>query len=431
MDRSRLSVRAPLLDTSSIHDDGRVTGSPPASPPIDESSLRYHGWRVVLACFLAAVFCWGFGLYGHGIYLTELQRLHGWSTSLISGAVTGFYLLTAACVVFISDAISRLGPKLVMLGGMLCFGSAVALLAVINAPWQLYCAYMLMAVGAATMHVGSISNVVGLWFDRKRPLAISLALNGASTGGILVAPALVLAISYFGFPTAILGATLLVAAILLPAIALWVDRPPGRGADPTAAAAATGWTRASALRSRNFWSVAAPFAMALTAQVGFLVHQIAIVEPSVGRAQAGLSVGLLTVTALIGRIVLGAWAGRLDLRRYTAWSLASQAVALLAMASTSNNAVLLIACAVYGFSAGNLVTLPSLVIQREFEARAFGMLVGLSWAITQFTYAFGPGILGALRDLTGSYGAPLLFCFVLKIAAAIAILLRPRSDRAD
>ena len=147
--------------------------------------------------------------------------------------------------------------------------------------------------------------------------------------------------------------------------------------------------------------------MALTAQVGFLVHQIAIVEPSVGRAQAGLSVGLLTVTALIGRIALGAWAGRLDLRRFTAWSLASQAVALLAMALTSDNAVLLIACAVYGFSAGNLVTLPSLVIQREFEAAAFGMLVGLSWAITQFTYAFGPGIMGALRDVAGSYVARL------------------------
>ena len=69
--------------------------------------------------------------------------------------------------------------------------------------------------------------------------------------------------------------------------------------------------------------------------------------------------------------------------------------------------MLLIACAVYGFSAGNLVTLPSLVIQREFEAEAFGMVVGLAWAITQFTYAFGPGILGALRDLTGGYGAPL------------------------
>ncbi|MBX9824584.1 MAG: MFS transporter [Xanthobacteraceae bacterium] len=419
------------MTASSIHDDGRVTAPSAASPPIDEGSLRYPGWRVVLACFLAAVFCWGFGLYSHGVYLTELHRLHGWPTSLISGAVTGFYLLTALFVVFISDAISRLGPKLVMLGGMLCFGTAVALLAVINAPWQLYLAYMLMAAGAATMHVGAISNVVGLWFNRQRPLAISLALNGASSGGILVAPALVLAIAYFGFPAAILGAMLLVAAILLPAIALWVDRPPARGADSTAAAATTGWTRAGALRSRNFWIVAAPFAMALTAQVGFLVHQIAIVEPSIGRTQAGLSVGLLTVAALIGRIMLGAWAGRLDLRRYTAWSLASQAVALLAMAATSNNAVLLIACAVYGFSAGNLVTLPSLVIQREFETKAFGMVVGLCWAIIQFTYAFGPGIMGVLRDVAGSYVAALALCIALKVSAGILVLLRPRSDRAD
>src|ERR1043165_4173703 len=82
-----------------------------------ESSPRYAGWRVVLACYLAAVFCWGFGLYGHGVYLTELHRLHGWPASSISVAVTGFYLLTATLVVFISDAVARLGPKRVLLIG--------------------------------------------------------------------------------------------------------------------------------------------------------------------------------------------------------------------------------------------------------------------------------------------------------------------------
>ena len=128
----------PLMEAASTKDDDRVIASQPTTKAVDEGTLRYPGWRVVLACFLAAMFCWGFGLYGHGVYLTELQRLHGWPTSLISGAVTGFYLLTAAFVVFISDAIARLGPKAVMLGGMTCFGSAVALLAVINAPWQLY-----------------------------------------------------------------------------------------------------------------------------------------------------------------------------------------------------------------------------------------------------------------------------------------------------
>ena len=52
----------------------------------DESSPRYAGWRVVAACYLAALCCWGFGLYGHGVYLTELNRLHGWPTALISAA---------------------------------------------------------------------------------------------------------------------------------------------------------------------------------------------------------------------------------------------------------------------------------------------------------------------------------------------------------
>jgi MFS family permease len=389
-----------------------------------ESSPRYAGWRVVLACYLAAVFCWGFGLYGHGVYLTELHRLHGWQTALISGAITVFYLLTAALVVFVSDAITRLGPRRVMLIGACCFGSAVALLSIIAELWQLYLAYLLMAVGAASMHVGAITNVVGLWFDRQRGLALSLALNGASSGGILVTPVLVLAIAHYGFPNAIIGSSIVIAVILLPAIALWIDRPGITAAHSNAPPAAAAWTRGSALRSTKFWSVAAPFAMALTAQVGFLVHQIAILQPNLGRAQAGFSVAALTIAAIIGRFGLGAFAKRLDMRRFTAWSLASQAAALLVIAATTNATALIVACVVFGLSAGNLLTLPSLVIQREFDASSFGMLVGLSWATSQFTYAFGPGLLGVVRDLTGGYAAPLGICVALELAAAALILLR-------
>lgn len=396
------------------------------APSIDKSSPRYAGWRVVLACYLAAVFCWGFGLYGHGVYLTELHQNHGWPTALISGAITGFYLLTAALVVFISDAIAKLGPRRVMFFGACCFGSAVALLAFIDALWQLYALYMLMAVGAATMHVGSISNVVGLWFDRQRPLAISLALNGASSGGILVTPLLVLAIARYGFSEAIIGSAIVTAAVMLPAIALWVDRPRNAGATRAAAASAATWTRQSALRSARFWSVAAPFAMALTAQVGFLVHQIAALEPAMGRAQAAFSVAALTVMAILGRFGLGAFAKRLDMRRFAAWSVASQAVALLALTATANPAVLMAACVLFGLSAGNLLTLPALVIQREFEPASFGMLVGLSWAVSQFTYAFGPGVMGVVRDLTGAYTAPLLLCAALDIGAAALILVSRR-----
>jgi MFS family permease len=393
---------------------------------VNESSPRYAGWRVVLACYVAAVFCWGFGLYGHGVYLTELHRIHGWPTALISGAITGFYLLTAALVVFISDAIARLGPKRVMLIGGCCFCGAVAMLAFIDALWQLYALYTLMAVGAATMHVGAISNVVGLWFDRQRPLAISLALNGASSGGILVTPALVLAIASYGFAQAMIGSVVVMAAIMLPAITLWVDRPRRAAATRATVAQAGTWTRKAALRSTRFWSVAAPFAMALTAQVGFLVHQIAALEPAMGRPQAALSVAALTVCAIAGRFGLGAFAKRLDMRRFAAGSVASQAAALLVLAATASPATLMAACVLFGLSAGNLLTLPALVIQREFEAASFGMLVGLSWAISQFTYALGPGVMGLIRDLTGAYSVPLLLCAALDTGAAALILLSRR-----
>jgi MFS family permease len=398
---------------------------PRATLATDESSPRYAGWRVVLACYLAAVFCWGLGLYSHGVYLTELNRLHGWPAALISVGITGFYLVTAALVVFISDTIVRLGPKRVMLIGALCFGSAILLLAFITQLWQLYLAYLLMAVGAASMHVGAITNVIGPWFDSKRPLALSLALNGASSGGILITPALVLAIAHYGFTDVIVGAVVIMALVLLPAIALWIDRPAGAAAGPDAPSAIT-WTRASALRSPHFWSVAAPFAMGLTAQVGFLVHQIAILEPAMGRTQAGFSVAALTITAIVGRFGLGAFANRLDMRWFAACSVASQAAALLAMAATTDTTALMLTCVVFGLSAGNLLTLPSLIIQREFDEASFGMLVGLSWAISQFTYAFGPGVVGVMRDWTGNYAAPLMLCAALDLAAAALILLRPK-----
>ena len=97
----------------------------------------------------------------------------------------------------------------------------------------------------------------------------------------------------------------------------------------------------------------------------------------------------------------------------TALSVLSQAAALLAMTQTTDVAVLFAACAVFGLSVGNMITLPGLIIQREFEAAAFGMLVGLSTAIGQFTCVVGPGLLGLVRDATGGYGAAIGLCIAV------------------
>jgi cyanate permease len=131
--------------------------------------------------------------------------------------------------------------------------------------------------------------------------------------------------------------------------------------------------------------------------------------------------------AVVGRVGLGTVIDRLDQRLASACAFASQAAALLVMTQTREPAVLIGACAVFGFSVGNLITFPALIIQREFDARAFGALTALATAVAQFTYSFGPGLLGLVRDLTGGYAAALALCVAFDLAASAVVLLRPRN----
>ena len=85
--------------------------------------------------------------------------------------------------------------------------------------------------------------------------------------------------------------------------------------------------------------------------------------------------------------------------------------------------LLFIACALFGFSVGNLITLPALIVQREFDPRSFGVLVSLITATNQITYAFGPGVIGLLRDLSGSYALPFYGCIAVELTAAVLIMI--------
>jgi len=403
---------------------------------IQESSLRYPGWRVVAACFLIEMFLFGFGLYGHAVYLAELQRLHGWPTVLISTASTLSFLLGSFLAVFANDAMTWLGPRRCLLAGISALAASTTLLALTTAPWQLYIAYVLMAFGWMGMGTVVIATILSAWFDHRRGLAISLAFNGATCGGIVIAPVLVLLVGTIGFTSAMLTATAVMIAFLLPTVVCLIHVPvsvkawsESRAQDASASdvkAIPADRSRWLLLQSFAFWSISLPFALALLAQVGFIVHQIAILEPTMGRSLAAFAVAVTTTMAVIGRLCLGVFVDHLDPRWATAASVVTQAAALFVIAQTADTILLFVACAAYGFSIGNLITLPPLIIHREFEPAAFGTVLGLSTGIGGVISAFGPGLVGLIRGATGGYAAALMLCLALKLAAAAIVLLRPR-----
>jgi MFS family permease len=399
---------------------------------VDETSARYDGWRIVVVCFLVATFGWGLGFYGQSVYLAELHRLHGWPASLISTGTTFFYLFGAVLVAFVSEAVRAFGPRNCLLGGVVALAAAAVMIGQVSEPWQLYVADALMAFGWAGTSLGVITNMLGLWFDHKRGMAISLALNGASFGGVVGVPLLVAAIGRFGFFGAMTSAAMAMLVLMIPVILIFVGQPPGRAAAMGSAATAApsaSRIRAQALRDVAFLSVAIAFALVLFAQVGFIVHLIAYLHPLIGRTHATTAVALLTAMAMAGRVLFSTVIDRLNQRLASAISFTSQAVALLVIIHSRNEMVLIAACAVFGFSVGNLITLPSLIVQREFDPRSFGVLISLVTAINQITYAFGPGVIGLLRDASGSYALPFYGCIGLQLIAAGLIMVRGSSTK--
>ena len=363
-----------------------------------------------------------------------MHHLHGWPASLISSGTTFFYLFGAVLVAFVSEAVRAFGPRNCLLGGIFATAAAAVMMGQVTAPWQLYAADALLAFGWAGTGLGVITNTLGLWFDKKRGMAISLALNGASFGGIIGVPLLVAAIGSFGFAGAMIAAAIVMLALMIPVILTFVGSPPARGGNATEAAQAeapsASQIRARALRDVAFLSVSIAFALVLSAQVGFIVHLIAFLDPVIGREHAATAVALLTAMAMAGRVLFSTVIDRLNQRLASAISFVSQAAALVIIINSRNEMLLMAACALFGFSVGNLITLPSLIVQREFDSHAFGVLISLLTAINQVTYAFGPGVIGLLHDASGSYALPFYGCIGLELIAAVLIMVRGRGGRA-
>jgi predicted MFS family arabinose efflux permease len=390
------------------------------------------GWPVVLACFCMAVFSWGFGFYGQAVYLAELQATRGWSASLVASATTIYYLFGAFCLTAVHGAIERFGARLVLAAGTVVLGVGAIAISRAVAPWQLYAGSLVMGVGWACTSSTAIATTLALWFDRRRGLAISLALNGASAGGFTVAPALVFLSRRHGLETAVAALAAAMLLVLVPLILMVTRSQPGAAANLSSRRDAPPQPGGSSavLRDPRFWTVAAPFALAVAAQVGFIVHQVSFLLPRLGVDGTGLAVACTSGAAVLGRLALGLVIDRLDQRRVSAATFASQAAALLLMMALPDvSGILYLGSIAFGLSVGNVITLPALIVQREFSAAAFGMVIGLSTAVGQFAYAFAPAALGIIHDVVGGYGPALGLCAALDGLAALIVLRGRRPGR--
>ncbi len=401
----------------------------------------FFGWKVVAAAFAVAAYGWGLGFYGPSVFLYALHESRGWSVSVISTAITVHYVVSAGLIAYLSDIHRRLGMVATtrIAAASLALGALAWSLA--DAPWQLFIAILFTSIGWAAMSGAAINAIVAPWFEERRAAALGHALNGASFGGLVLAPLWMLLINRFGLAPATLMMVLPLFVLLwwlsgrflgsTPAsLGLAPDgaassQHPRQRSQPTSAAGSL--SRRQLLGMKRFLTMSGTFALGLFAQVGIAAHLVTLLAPSIGEAGAAASLSLVTFCGIGGRLLLGELIGGADRRLVAAANLCLQALGVFLLAIADGWSLVVLGCILFGLGFGNLVTLPPLMAQAEYDRAEVARVVALLTAINQAVFAFAPGTFGVLRDLTGSYAAPLALAVALQLCAAALVLLGRRS----
>lgn len=392
----------------------------------------FHGWWMVWGCMFVAIVAWSFALYGPSVYLPTLSKLHGWTIGTVSSALTLSFLVNASALSFVGSTIHRIGPGPVMLTGSAIMAAGLASMGQVTEIWQVYASFALMGLGWSCLSTTSITSSLAPWFERHQGRAVSTALLGASIGGMIGVPVLLALIRTLGFAHAMLVvAALLIAVVWGVGLFVLKHRPQDLGLEPDGLPLPPGnrskqaqtWTRKQALRTKKLQTVMLAFGLALMVQIGFLTHQVSLLLPKIGESSTALCVTAAALFAFGGRVLLARFSDQFDIRLIACGVLIQAGIALAVTYFFSEYTWgLIVGVLMYGITAGNVTTLPPLIVRREFGSASFGVVFGVCAMLMQIMSAMGPGVFGVLYDLRSSYSLPLILASLLNFLAAVIIL---------
>ena len=411
------------------------------APRSDDGAARgvYRGWWVAAGGFVMAFYAWGVGFYGHGFYMVVLGGSTGWPASLLSSVVAGFWLANVAASLALGRVTDRFGARPAVIYGTLamaagCFALAAFEAGFFAARWQLFAIFALMGSAYPGLAAMAVSAALVPWFKRRLGLALGIALTGASAGGAVMPPLMAWLSARYGFGAAMtaIGAALVLST--LP-VALLLVRPPKdreaareQGAT-TAAAARDKPPPARFLGDSRFWLVTSACSLSLGAQVGFLMHQIPLLQGALGLSGAAFAVSVAALSAAGGRFLLGALSARFSLPVLAAGCYLVQVTGLLLLLAGEPPALLFLASAIAGFVIGCIVMLPPLLLVDSFGAEGYGTAYGMTAAAMFVMASLATAASGWLFDATGAYRWPLIALAGLHVLASLLALWHGRRQR--
>jgi MFS family permease len=415
--------------------------SEPETNVLPVRKRRLHpAWIVAAVAFLALVGAAGFRA-APGVLMVPLQEEFGWSTTVLSAAVSINLVLFGLTAPFAAALMERFGIRAVTSVALVLIGAGSALTVLVDQAWQILLTWgLLIGLGTGSMALVFAATIANTWFAKSRGLVIGILTAGSAAGQLVFLPAIAVLAQDQGWRQA----SLLIAAGALAVVPLVLKflknspaeagvRPYGAedaaedAAEPQAteqAAPASGSPGRPAAPSRNaavralqvlkraskvrtFWALVAGFAICGATTNGLIGTHFIPSAHDHGMAQT-TAAGLLAVVGIfdiVGTIASGWLTDRYNPRVLLAVYYQFRGIGLLVLPlllSATIQPSMIVFVVIYGLDWVATVP-PTAAICRQVFGADGSVVFGWVFAAHQLGAAAAALAAGAIRDATGQY----------------------------
>lgn len=395
---------------------------------IDLTEFR-QGWRILILALL------GIGtsvsvvpLYSFGSLVLPLQEGLGWSREVIQPTIAFLLVATVIAVQISGWLIRRHGLRPVAILSLLGLSLAYWLVTFVTEVWQLYACYTLLAFAGMGTTMVTWTQLVNLWFDRNRGLALAIILCGTGSAALVLPPLLSWVIGLAGWKAGYWLLALMPLLITMPLSIFWMrSDSPGIAVDTHAVdgpSRLVGLSLGEAARSPRFWLCNVALLMSVTAMVGMVTSTIPMLrDKGLSASDAAFAFSIYGASLIFGRVVVGYLVDRLWAPGVAFVVLAMPAVGCLIFSVVDTHLQsLMLASALVGLGAGAEMDIAAFLMARYFGMRDYSRIFSLHMGFIGLGAALAPLYFAYLYAQTGSYSGLLTHCVITFALGSVLIL---------
>jgi predicted MFS family arabinose efflux permease len=383
-------------------------------------------WWVVVGAVTGLFVCNGPVLgFTFGVFLKPIMADMGWQRGVASFALSIGGICSALTVPVIGRMMDRWSIRKVALPGIVLYAAAMGLLGLSPASFILFTILFAFAESTSAIQTPiGYAKAISAWFDRRRGLALGIAMSGVGLGGFVMPQLAQSLIEAVGWRGAYACFGLLTLAIAFPAVALWIREPrPGEGEHRGAVVAAhlPGLTVRQALGTVHFWILVAVFFLVAIALNGTVAHVVPLLtDAGLSPASAAATMGIFGLATMTGRLLAGYLVDRFP-AAYVATALFLAPIAGFVFLASAAGVLPAVGVTLVGLGLGTEIDLIAFLASRYLGQRSFGEIYGYCFMVFGLGSSCGRFVGGYVYDLVGSYNPALIGAAVALVIAVILV----------